>query len=54
MVLWLILPFTDGAAIIYEMVTKPYVVPIIAPITKAAEGWLTTVALTLINASHLW
>lgn len=54
MVLWLILPFTDGAAIIYELITKPYIVPIVAPIAKAAEGWLTTVALTLINASHLW
>lgn len=54
MVLWLILPFTDGAAVFYEMVTKPYIVPIVAPIAKAAEGWLTTLALTIVNASHAW
>ena len=40
MVLWMILPFTDGAAIIYELITstKPYIVPIVAPIAKLAEG----------------
>ena len=54
MVLWLILPFTDGAAIIYEMITKPHIVPFVAPIAKAAEGWLTTLALTIVNASHAW
>lgn len=54
MILWLILPFTDGAAIIYEMITKPFVVPVVAPLAKVAEGWLTTLALTVINVSHLW
>lgn len=53
MVLWLILPFTDGAAIIYEMITRPYVAPAVAPIARMAEGWLTTLALAVINASHL-
>jgi TB2/DP1, HVA22 family len=52
--LWLILPMTDGAAIIYELVTKPYLVPIVKPIKERCEGWLTTVALTLVNASYLW
>ena len=54
MILWLILPFTDGAANIYEMITKPFVVPVVAPLAKVAEGWLTTLALTVINVSHLW
>ena len=53
MVLWFILPFTDGAAIVYELITKPYVVPVVAPVAKACEGWLTTLALTLVNASHM-
>lgn len=52
-VLWFILPFTDGAAVVYELITKPYIVPVIAPIAKACEGWLTTLALTIINASHM-
>jgi hypothetical protein len=53
-VLWLILPFTDGAAIVYELFTKPYLVPMVAPVVQRCEGWLTTVALTLVNASHFW
>mmetsp|Transcript_14343 Transcript_14343/g.30558 ORF Transcript_14343/g.30558 Transcript_14343/m.30558 type:complete len:195 (-) Transcript_14343:284-868(-) len=36
------------------MITKPYIAPIVSPIAKAAEGLLTTLALTVINASHLW
>lgn len=54
MILWLILPFTDGAAIVYELFTKPYIVPMVEPIVKRCEGWLTTVALTIVNASHFW
>ena len=54
MVLWLILPFTDGASIIYELFTRPFIVPLVSPLAKIAEGWLTTVAITIVNASHLW
>ena len=53
-ILWLILPFTDGAAIVYEWFTKPYLVPVVQPLVQRCEGWLTTVALTLVNASHIW
>ena len=54
MILWLILPFTDGVAIIYEMITKPFVVPVVAPLAKVAVGWFTMLALAVINISHLW
>jgi receptor expression-enhancing protein 5/6 len=54
MILWLILPFTDGAAITYELFTKPIIVPRVQPIVKVCEGWLTTLALTIVNAGHLW
>lgn len=52
--LWLILPMTDGAAVVFEFVTKPYIVPIVKPIKEKFEGWLTTLALTLVNASYMW
>lgn len=45
---------TDGAAVVYDLVTKPYIVPFVMPIKERCEGWLTTIALTLVNASYLW
>ena len=45
---------TDGAAIVYNLVTKPYLVPVFKPIKERCEGWLTTLALTLVNASYMW
>lgn len=54
MILWLILPFTDGATVLYDRFTEPVLVPILRPIKKKCEGWLTTVALAAVNASHLW
>jgi TB2/DP1, HVA22 family len=52
--LWLLLPMTDGAMVLYNLITKPYLVPIFKPINKMCEGWLTTLALTLVNASYMW
>jgi len=53
-ILWLILPFTDGAALVYNNITRPYVVPLVQPVAQRCQGWLTTLALALVNASHLW
>lgn len=53
-VLWLILPFTDGAAVVYERVSRPYVVPVVKPLVEAAEGWLTTLVLGMVNVGHVW
>ena len=53
-VLWLILPMTDGAAVVNELVTKKYITPLIEPTVRAADGWLATLVLGAVNASHLW
>jgi hypothetical protein len=52
--LWLLLPMTDGATVAYELVTKPYLVPLFRPVNQLCEGWLTTIALTMVNASYMW
>ena len=52
--LWLLLPFTDGAALLYDFVTEPLIVPLIAPSTKKLGAWIAFVVTTIINAAHLW
>lgn len=34
--LWLQLPYTDGSALLYETLTKPYIVPVIQPVAEKA------------------
>jgi hypothetical protein len=53
-VLWLVLPLTDGATLIYKTLAQPYLLPLVAPIKNAADGWVAGIALTTINASYLW
>ena len=53
-VLWLILPMTDGAAVVNDQVTKRYITPLIEPTVRAAEGWLATLVLGAVNAGHIW
>ena len=50
---WLFLPFTDGATLLYDTFTKPYLVPRILPLVEKCEGLLTTLVLSIINCSHL-
>jgi len=52
--LWLCLPMTDGASLIYEYITEPYLAPIIQPIVKKMDTWLNKIVLLFINASHMW
>lgn len=51
--LWLILPMTDGAAIIYDKFTKPYLSPICNKINAACEGYIAFI-MTVINTSTIW
>ena len=51
--LWLVLPFTDGAALAYTHVTAPYVAPVAQKIKDRVEGWVALL-LTLVNLSHLF
>ena len=52
--IWLFLPFTDGARLTFDYITKPLLGPYIEPIASKMEGWITMVVMTFINASHLW
>jgi len=54
MILWLILPWTDGAAAIYDLWTQPVLVPVLRPLKKNFEGRLATIALSAVNMGHLW
>lgn len=50
--LWLMLPFTDGAALLYDYVTLPYVAPTCKKIKSKVEGWISVI-LTVVNSSYL-
>jgi len=51
--LWLMLPFTDGATLIYDKVTEPFIAPICRNAKSKMEGW-GAIIITLINSSYLW
>jgi hypothetical protein len=48
----LMLPFTDGAAVIYDYITLPYIAPTAQNIKSKVEGWISVI-LTVVNASYL-
>lgn len=50
--LWLMLPFTDGAALLYDYVTLPYIAPTCKKIKSRVEGWISVI-LTVISTSYL-
>jgi len=52
--LWLALPMTDGAHLVYEYITDPYLAPIIQPYVSKFDTWLNKVVLMFVNASHMW
>jgi len=51
--LWLMLPFTDGAALLYDKFTKPYLGPLAVKMKDKCEGWIALLV-AAVNASHLW
>lgn len=50
--LWLMLPMTDGATLLFETITKPYIAPFANKVKARAEGWYTFF-LTFINSSYM-
>jgi receptor expression-enhancing protein 5/6 len=50
--LWLMLPFTDGAALIYDHFTEPYIAPTCKKIKSNVEGWIAVI-MTVVNTSYL-
>jgi len=52
--MWLFLPFTDGAFLIFKHITKPFLVPLVKPWAENMSNWLNVLVTTMINAMHLW
>ena len=52
--LWLLLPHTDGAALIFNAITEPLLAPLIEPLAKTVESWISMVISTAVSATHLW
>ena len=52
-IIWLVLPTTDGATLIYKAIAQPYLVPIMQPIKNMADSWISALALTTINAGYI-
>lgn len=51
--LWLILPQTDGASLIYDVFTEPFIAPICKKGKTKMEGW-GAVIMAATNTSYLW
>lgn len=51
--LWLILPQTDGATMIFDLILEPLVAPIIQPMVQKTEGLINKIILAVTNAAHL-
>lgn len=52
--LWLLLPWTDGACLLYQYVGKPIFAPWIIPLTARCDTFLSGLISTIVSASHLW
>jgi hypothetical protein len=51
---WLFFPKTDGAALLYDTITEPYIAPRMKPLAAKMNNMITAAYQTLINAMHLW
>mmetsp|Transcript_29488 Transcript_29488/g.60265 ORF Transcript_29488/g.60265 Transcript_29488/m.60265 type:complete len:206 (-) Transcript_29488:374-991(-) len=51
--LWLILPFTDGSSLLYDVVTEPYIAPVFQGLKSKLEGWAGLIA-AAVNSSYMW
>merc|ERR1712176_1449480 len=51
--LWMLLPFTDGSALIYKKITEPYIVPLAESVKEKVEGKAVYILL-LINTGYIW
>jgi hypothetical protein len=51
--IWLHLPFTDGSTFIFDKITEPFIAPVIQPIVKKADNWISKLVLASVNVTHL-
>lgn len=52
--LWLLLPYTDGAALVFDKITGPLLTPVIKPLSTKCGSSFNSAVSFVISASHLW
>mmetsp|Transcript_8783 Transcript_8783/g.15923 ORF Transcript_8783/g.15923 Transcript_8783/m.15923 type:complete len:402 (-) Transcript_8783:1956-3161(-) len=52
--LWLLLPFTDGAALTFDYVTEPLLAPRIKPLVAKMDNLIQAIISMFTNIAHLW
>lgn len=50
---WLYFPLTNGAELLYEKITKPYIAPKLKPLATKMDNMIEFIIQTLVNATHL-
>ena len=51
--MWLFLPWTDGATVIFKGFVEPYVAPKVKPIVAKTEGVINKVIIAGVNVTHI-
>ena len=51
---WLYFPQTDGAALVYDRITEPYLTPKIRPLQAKMTNFISYVYQMAVNMAHLW
>jgi hypothetical protein len=51
---WLYFPKTDGAVLIFETITEPFVAPRVRPLAAKMNNFIAYMYQTMVNAVHLW
>ena len=51
--LWLFLPWTDGATLIFDKVIKPFIEPFVQPMVNKMDGIINKIIALATNAGHL-
>jgi len=52
--LWLSLPWTDGASLLQSYITTPLIEPLLRPVIAKMDDWISKFVLMAVNATHLW
>jgi TB2/DP1, HVA22 family len=50
---WLMLPFTDGSGLLYDTITKPFLIPHVQRLKVKMEGW-AQLAMFMVNSYYIW
>ena len=52
--IWLYMPLLDGAHLLYNNITAPFITPKIKPLAAKMNNMIAAVYQTMVNAAHLW